>query len=134
MQIAWPAGAGTYGELAAQLRLGAGRERAGLFVANVNPIHTPVTAHGIADMIQAVAGEPVDPIDAGAQVDRLSFPRPFYCPSCLLPVASIAIRPRQGWHRTCGHPGVVGDGEKSLRSRDPKSQPALLGPLNSSIV
>jgi hypothetical protein len=64
MQITGAATAGTHGELARQVRLGAGRESGNLFVPDMNPRDLALAAERVGQTVQAVADDAIDPLDA----------------------------------------------------------------------
>jgi hypothetical protein len=64
MQVAGPAAAGANRELPGQMRLGAGGEGAGLFVAHMHPLDLTLPADGIGEAIEAVADDAADALDA----------------------------------------------------------------------
>ena len=64
VQVARAAAAGAHRELAAEMRLGAGSEGAGLLVAHMHPFDGVGSAQRIADAVQRVAGDAVDALDA----------------------------------------------------------------------
>ena len=69
VQVARPAAAGADGELAGQVRLGAGREGGDLLVPDMDPLDLAVAADGIGQAVQAVADDAVDPLDASGGED-----------------------------------------------------------------
>jgi hypothetical protein len=64
VQVARSAAAGADGELAAQMRLGPGRERGDLLVPYMDPLDLALAADGVSEPVQAVADDAVDPLDA----------------------------------------------------------------------
>src|ERR1700680_893504 len=61
MEVARAATASTDGESTRQLRLGAGRERPGFFVAHVNPFDPFVVVNGRDDAVQRISDDAIDP-------------------------------------------------------------------------
>jgi hypothetical protein len=66
VQIAGPAAAGTNGELAGQVRFGAGREGRDLFVPDVDPLDLTLSSQSVGQAIEAVADDAIDSFDAGS--------------------------------------------------------------------
>ena len=69
VQVAWPAASGTDCELAGQVCLGAGREGADLFVPHMYPLDLALAADSVGQTVQAVADNPIDPLDASGGED-----------------------------------------------------------------
>ena len=65
VQVARAAAAGADGELAGQVRLGAGGEGAGLLVPHVDPVDRLGAAQRIGEAVQRIAGDAVDASHAG---------------------------------------------------------------------
>jgi hypothetical protein len=65
MQIARPAAAGAYGEIARQMRFGARREGGHLFVPDVHPLDVSATANDVGQAIEAIADDPEDALHSG---------------------------------------------------------------------
>ncbi len=65
MQIAGTAASGADRELAGQMRLGAGRKRAGLLVAHMHPVDAADPPQRIGEAVQGVADDTIDALDAG---------------------------------------------------------------------
>ena len=63
MQVARPAAAGADGELAGQVRLGAGGEGGGLLVAHVHPVDA-AGPQGVGEAVQRIADDALDALDA----------------------------------------------------------------------
>jgi hypothetical protein len=59
------AAAGAHREPAGELRLGGGREGAGLLVVHVHPLDVGVAPDRVGQRVQAVPDQPVHPADAG---------------------------------------------------------------------
>src|SRR5262249_53976964 len=64
MQVAGPAAAGTDGEFAREVRLGAGGEGRGLLVAQMHPRDLLLLAQRIGETVQRIADHAVDALDA----------------------------------------------------------------------
>ena len=73
MQIARAAAAGADGEVARDMRVGAGGEGGHFFVAHVQPLHAAAPAHGVGEAVQTVADDAVDALHAsrGENLDHL---------------------------------------------------------------
>ena len=65
VQIARAAAAGADGEVAGDMRVGAGGEGGDFFVAHVQPLHAPAAAHRVGEAIETVADDAVDALHAG---------------------------------------------------------------------
>src|SRR5262249_945377 len=65
VQVARSAASCTDDELAGQVRLGAGRERADFFVPNMNPLDLALVADRVGHTVQTVAANSVDTLDTG---------------------------------------------------------------------
>lgn len=64
MEVARSATARSNSELTRQMRLGAGRKRRDLLVPHMDPLDLALTPYRIRQAVQAVANNPVDPLDA----------------------------------------------------------------------
>src|ERR1700733_10933240 len=108
VQIAGATAASANGELARQMRLGAGRERGDLLVPDVDPLDLALPAQGVGEAVEAVADNAIDPLDArcgqgldelvGYQFHHIEFP-PSRCRKRLLQPAlllSLLEWPRTG--------------------------------------
>ena len=67
VQIAGSAAPRADGELAGQMRLGAGREGGDFFVPDVDPFDLALAADRVGQTVQAVADDAVDALDAGGR-------------------------------------------------------------------
>src|SRR5882757_2401950 len=67
MQIARPAAAGADGELARQVRLGAGREGGYLLMADMDPFDPALAPNRVGQAVQAVADYAVDAFHTGGR-------------------------------------------------------------------
>lgn len=83
MEIAWPATSRADGELARRRRIGACRKRACLFVANMHEDNAAVLAELPVDRVEAVAGHPPYPFDAGIRQRPYQHFSDCDCHSCL---------------------------------------------------
>jgi hypothetical protein len=63
VQVARPAASRADGELARQMRLGAGREGGDFLVSDVDPLDLSLASYGISQPIEAIAHDTVDALD-----------------------------------------------------------------------
>ena len=85
VQIARPAAARADGELAGQMRLGAGRERRDLLVPDMDPLDLALPAQRVGQAVEAIADDAIDPLDARRRrgsrridLQPSSFPAPVF--------------------------------------------------------
>src|SRR4029077_9900814 len=65
VQIARPAASGADREIAGEMRLGAGRKCSDLLVPDMDPFDLSLAAYGVCQAVEAIAYDPVNPLDAG---------------------------------------------------------------------
>src|SRR3984957_3361834 len=111
MQVARPATAGAYREIAGQMRFGARREGGHLFVPNVYPLDVLATAHDVGQAIEAIADDAEYALHSGRHQGIYELIRDgsshLCCSFNLLPAIYLQVteccplNPARAWIYTC---------------------------------